>query len=176
MKTKDPYCPYYYRAMQNESSVCATPTEDPLFNQSSGYSSLNEQLSQGLDSSACGLSLSNSAGKTSVNCDNIRKPLIKKKRSHDQFKINLLENVKTKVDIPQYLSTTATTPNGNGGLLMPVPGYPLMKIEDPYCPYYYPTLKNDSSVCATATEDPLLNQSSLNEQLSQGLDSSAFGY
>lgn len=84
------------------------------------------------------------------------------------------------VDIPsstQFPSTNAMTPDSNGGLLMPIPGYPVIKTEDPYSPYYYPTQKNDSSVCATPTDDTLLNESSgnssLNEQSSEGHDSSA---
>lgn len=77
----------------------------------------------------------------------------------------------------QFPSTNAMTPDCNGGLLMPIPGYPVIKTEDPYSPYYYPTQKNDSRVCATLTDDTLLNESSgnssLNEQSSEGHDSSA---
>jgi hypothetical protein len=72
------------------------------------------------------------------------------------------------VDIPsstQFPSTNAMTPDSNGGLLMPIPGYPVIKTEDPYSPYYYPTQKNDSSVCATPTDDTLLNESSGNLSL-----------
>ncbi|KAL3862524.1 hypothetical protein ACJMK2_008484 [Sinanodonta woodiana] len=72
------------------------------------------------------------------------------------------------VDIPsstQFPSFNAMTPDSNGGLLMPMPGYPVIKTEDPYSPFYYPTQKNDSSVRATSTDDTLLNVSSGNSSL-----------
>ncbi|KAL3878102.1 hypothetical protein ACJMK2_030474 [Sinanodonta woodiana] len=72
------------------------------------------------------------------------------------------------VDIPsstQFPSYIAMTPDLNGELLMPIPGYSAIKTEDPYSPFYYPTQKNDSSVRATSTDDALLNVSSRNSSL-----------
>lgn len=74
------------------------------------------------------------------------------------------------VDIPlsaQSSSSSAMTLDFGGGFLMPLPGYSVLKTEDPYSSYDYPTQNNESSVCVIETDDTLLNESSANNSLNK---------
>ncbi|KAK3581673.1 hypothetical protein CHS0354_030658 [Potamilus streckersoni] len=73
LKTELPYSPYY-PPTGRASSICSTPTEYPLSDQSSGYSSCHNQSFQGGDSSMDRDSLGNSVNNNSLNLDHIWRP------------------------------------------------------------------------------------------------------
>ncbi|KAL3871654.1 hypothetical protein ACJMK2_039638 [Sinanodonta woodiana] len=73
LKTTTPYSPYY-ALTGSASSICSTPTDDRISDQSSGYSSCNNQSFQGADSSMDRSSLDNSVKINSLSSDSVWRP------------------------------------------------------------------------------------------------------
>ncbi|KAL3862508.1 hypothetical protein ACJMK2_008468 [Sinanodonta woodiana] len=73
LKTESPYFPYY-SLTGSASMICSTPTDDPLSEQSSGYSSCHNQSFQGADSSTDKDSKENFVNNNSVTFDNVWRP------------------------------------------------------------------------------------------------------
>ncbi|KAL3861022.1 hypothetical protein ACJMK2_007115 [Sinanodonta woodiana] len=73
LKTETPFSPYNPTS-QNASNTCATPAEDSILDQSSGYSSSSGQSFQESDSSLCRESFDNSVNNNSLTCDKVWRP------------------------------------------------------------------------------------------------------